>query len=970
MSTDSTITTSDTLIAINSIPGIQAGFNLTVGTFTHPNYITLPGYLSPGTYFIGVVADYNSAMVETSETDNASPGIAITVTAGRPDLDIYFTPIVSSTTVSAGGHVTFTFDLDNLGGSASVSSTTGIYLSTDSTISTSDVLITTRTHPSFPGGFYQTSNVDLLLPADLAPGTYYVGGIADYANLINESNEANNPSAGVAITVTAPAPTPDLAITALPSVDTTTATAGGLISYSFSVDNLGPAVASASTTGIYLSTDATVTAGDILLNSVGMASITSGGYQSAIADLVLPSNLAPGNYYIGAIADATNAVAESNEVNNSSSIVTITVTLPQADLSFVGIPIATVNSASGVSLVSYSFDLTNSGSATAMPFVGPITTEIYLSTDSTITSSDHWLTMLTTPSLAAGAHHEVASTVALPEDLAPGTYYIGAIVDSHNSVAEANDANNTSSVVAITVADSRPDLTIITPPFLTSDIVVAGNGVGFKFAISNIGSSLAAPSTTAIYLSTDATIDVTDRLLMTVDQGAIPAGSSEHDFVGIDLPSDLANGTYFIGAIVDAANAISESSEANNASIAMPVTITNFYFTEATDIATLPFAGGTWASLGGDDVVSGTAGLDIISGDGGNDTPFGGAGVDTLMGNDGNDTLVGNADIFAQEADTLIGGAGDDTIYGDFTDTIDGGDGYDVLYAVNSYPWMIDLAATGIEWMECGFGNDIVLAQNQTVAVTIYGGGGNDWFLGSGFDDNIWAGAGDDSLTGGAGNDVLFGDIGIDWLAGGDGDDLLFTDGSDIAIEGGSGFDALYVVGGSGLTINMVGDQIEWLADYVNGNDTVTAENASVDVVVYAGGGTDIITGGSGNDFLWGEAGNDTITGNGGGDTLVGGTGADILTGGLGTDVLYMNSGGLSDGALDRAVFTAGWGTDFVFDFVVGEDKLDLTALGTSFAALSITNSFGHAYITIGAGPDLIAVAGNGGLLTTDDFLF
>ncbi len=113
-------------------------------------------------------------------------------------------------------------------------------------------------------------------------------------------------------------------------------------------------------------------------------------------------------------------------------------------------------------------------------------------------------------------------------------------------------------------------------------------------------------------------------------------------------------------------------------------------------------------------------------------------------------------------------------------------------------------------------------------------------------------------------------------------------------------------------------------------------------MTAYAGGGTDIITGGSGNDFLWGEAGTDTITGNSGGDVLVGGTGADVMTGGAGIDVIYMNSGGGTDGALDRAVFGAGWGTDFVFDFVHGEDKIDLTALGTSFAALTITSDSGR----------------------------
>jgi Ca2+-binding RTX toxin-like protein len=66
-------------------------------------------------------------------------------------------------------------------------------------------------------------------------------------------------------------------------------------------------------------------------------------------------------------------------------------------------------------------------------------------------------------------------------------------------------------------------------------------------------------------------------------------------------------------------------------------------------------------------------------------------------GKGGDDILYGNDDIFAQESDTLRGGAGDDTLHGEFADTIDGGTGTDTLVADNSYDWTIDLTASGIE---------------------------------------------------------------------------------------------------------------------------------------------------------------------------------------------------------------------------------------------------------------------------------
>ena len=363
-------------------------------------------------------------------------------------------------------------------------------------------------------------------------------------------------------------------------------------------------------------------------------------------------------------------------------------------------------------------------------------------------------------------------------------------------------------------------------------------------------------------------------------------------------------------------------------------------------------------------------GADIVNGGAVAETIFAGAGHDVVNGGDGNDTLVGNADIFAQESDTLNGGLGNDTIYGEFTDTIIGGAGTDFLYAVNSFNWSIDLGATGIEWMFADFGDDTINAATQTASVEIYGSGGIDIITGSAQGDLLWAGVGNDIVSGGGGDDMLFGDVGADSLSGGDGNDRLYVDSTDTLIDGGTGFDALYITSGPGMTFNMLASAIEFVADFANGNDTLNGTGLLADMTVYAGGGVDSITGGSGNDFLWGEAGGDFIFGSIGNDTLVGGIGADAMAGGVGTDIIYLNSGGGTDGALDRVVFGIGWGTDFVFDFVHGEDKLDLTAFAVNFAALVITNESGHAYVHIGTGTDLIAVANNGGLLTAGDFLF
>jgi CARDB len=93
----------------------------------------------------------------------------------------------------------------NLGAFASPGSTGGVYLSTDQTITTSDTLLTTVIAPSLApsnqSGYYDLQNVTITLPTNLAPGTYYIGGIADYNNQVAETNESNNTFNTVKITV-------------------------------------------------------------------------------------------------------------------------------------------------------------------------------------------------------------------------------------------------------------------------------------------------------------------------------------------------------------------------------------------------------------------------------------------------------------------------------------------------------------------------------------------------------------------------------------------------------------------------------------------------------------------------------------------------------------------------------------------------------------------------------------------------
>ena len=140
------------------------------------------------------------------------------------------------------------------------------------------------------------------------------------------------------------------------------------------------------------------------------------------------------------------------------------------------------------------------------------------------------------------------------------------------------------------------------------------------------------------------------------------------------------------------------------------------------------------------------------------------------------------------------------------------------------------------------------------------------------------------------------GDSGDNTLRGGDGSDTIYGHGGDDTLYGGAGEDFLY--GGGG------------------------------DDTIYGGAGDDWVRGGDGNDTLHGGAGDDRIAGGAGDDTLYGGEGDDFLSAGPGTDTLYGGAG------KDIFAFWGayGHGNHTIKDFVSGEDKIDLVALGARWA--------------------------------------
>lgn len=93
--------------------------------------------------------------------------------------------------VSKGQRIRAGFTYENQG-YTSVNATVGYYISTNSTISTSDRRIGTGSL-SMGVGQWENDNAWLYIPRDLVSGrTYYLGAIVDYNRAISEIDESNN----------------------------------------------------------------------------------------------------------------------------------------------------------------------------------------------------------------------------------------------------------------------------------------------------------------------------------------------------------------------------------------------------------------------------------------------------------------------------------------------------------------------------------------------------------------------------------------------------------------------------------------------------------------------------------------------------------------------------------------------------------------------------------------------------------
>ena len=243
--------------------------------------------------------------------------------------------------------------------------------------------------------------------------------------------------------------------------------------------------------------------------------------------------------------------------------------------------------------------------------------------------------------------------------------------------------------------------------------------------------------------------------------------------------------------------------------------------------------------------------------------------VAQIIGSEASDIITAMSD----SSDIISGGAGDDTInYTKDNNWIESSDGsYYVAWNVYS-------------------GDKITVTGKQRSYDAFDGGDGYDKLNLTGQNDAIFL---DDAIVSNVGDIAKL--ASIEEINAGDGDDvvdinsLTFTY-EDVILNGGNGNDVL------------------WGND---GDDTLSGDE-----------GDDNLQGGKGNDAINGGAGNDIIKGYDGNDNINGGSGFDTMIGGDGSDQFIFTDKTDSTGSFANLTET-----DIIFDFIQGNDKIDLSVL-------------------------------------------
>ncbi|HWN93491.1 MAG TPA: CARDB domain-containing protein [Methylomirabilota bacterium] len=424
------------------------------------------GQIPSGTYYFGAIAGYFDYL----ESDLSNNSIVGQPVEWRSDINLKLLSCTGPSSAVGGRVISVSATVTNTGAIGYAEGfRIGLYLSTDPVITTSDLVIVRGGyyHPASPGSV-ANEVFTFRLPSFVPAGTYYLGAIADFEQHVLEPNEADNALPGTPIEVSVEADVAITAVSAPPIVPV-----GGIFGCSATITNVG-AVTHPDWfyVGFFASTNPVVTTNDLHLGDALVWAHSNqlwNKVERSFSNIYHQNNVPPGNYYIGAILDWRNQLAEVAESNN------MMVTGPVQfriglDIAALSVSSASVAGLGAPLMVTNTF--ANAG-LDPLPSYTPAP-KLYFSTDSNITTEDWRIDQFWQKvGMPVGSTVTTVQSHIIPENIPPGRYYIGLITDSRNELPELDESNNAVAGNIVEVLDPKP--------VTLNEVRVSGNNVAVSF---------------------------------------------------------------------------------------------------------------------------------------------------------------------------------------------------------------------------------------------------------------------------------------------------------------------------------------------------------------------------------------------------------------------------------------------------------------------------------------------------------
>jgi hypothetical protein len=181
-SSNAILDTGDERIGSRSVPALSPD-----GASTGSTAVQLPQSAGIGTYYLFARADDQGAVVESTETNNASRLFAI-----RLGPDLVVSAVKAPYTAPAGSTITVADTTTNSGGASAPGSTTRFYLSVNLGFDASDVALGSRSVGALAAGASSAGSTPVVIPAATTPGSYWLIAVTDADGGVTEASETNN----------------------------------------------------------------------------------------------------------------------------------------------------------------------------------------------------------------------------------------------------------------------------------------------------------------------------------------------------------------------------------------------------------------------------------------------------------------------------------------------------------------------------------------------------------------------------------------------------------------------------------------------------------------------------------------------------------------------------------------------------------------------------------------------------------